>query len=105
MTWGARLCTMMIALLRIHHGPDDQRQRRLVYELGEVTLKVFSLLDPRFGSHRQDGLLGLLMLPIACRAEPPSDAPAVPSTHAETERGWPYCLAGAGLAAMERPAT
>ena len=52
-------------------------------------MRVFSCGIPGLGSIGKMAVLGLLMLPIACRAEPPGDAPAVPSAHAETKADGP----------------
>jgi outer membrane protein assembly factor BamB len=55
----------------------------------EVSLRVFSFGIPSLGFLGKAGMFGLLMLPIACDAEPPADAPPVPSTHAEANADGP----------------
>ena len=53
----------------------------------EVVLKVFRIPISRFIGKMV--VLGLLMLSMACRAESPSDTPAVSIAHAETNTDGP----------------
>ena len=45
---------------------------------------------------------GFFVLSLTCELQPLGDSRCAA---AEPDCGWPYCLARAGLAAMERPAT
>ena len=52
-------------------------------------MRVFSFGLSAWGFLGKAGVLGLLILPIACCAEPPGDAPAAPSTRAEADADGP----------------
>jgi outer membrane protein assembly factor BamB len=55
----------------------------------EVSLRVFSFGISGLGFIGKAVMFSLLMLPIACRAEPPDDASSAPSTRAEANADGP----------------
>ena len=52
-------------------------------------MKVFGFGIPAVGFIGKIGVFGLLVLPIACRAEPPGEIPSIPSTHTEATADGP----------------